>query len=66
MIGAVIINKPKGITSSNVVVKVKKILSCKRVGHLGTLDPMATGVLVVCINKATRLFDYYHITSITN
>lgn len=59
MIGAVIINKPKGITSSNVVIKVKKILSCKRVGHLGTLDPMATGVLVVCINKATRLFDYY-------
>lgn len=59
MIGAVIVNKPKGITSSNVVVKIKKLLSCKRVGHLGTLDPMATGLLIVCINKATRLFDYY-------
>lgn len=59
MIGAIVINKPKGITSSNVVVKVRKALHGARVGHLGTLDPLATGVLVVCIGKATRLFDYF-------
>ena len=59
MIGIVNINKPKGVTSSNVVVKVKKLLNLKRVGHMGTLDPLASGVLPICIGKATRLFDYF-------
>lgn len=59
MIGIVNVNKPKGVTSSRVVVAIKKILNIDRVGHLGTLDPMAQGVLPICVGKATRLFDYY-------
>ena len=59
MIGVVNVNKPKGITSSDVVVKIKKTLNLKKVGHMGTLDPLATGVLPICVGKATRLFDYF-------
>lgn len=59
MIGIIVINKDKGWTSNDVVIKVKRMTGQKRVGHLGTLDPMATGVLPVCIGKATRLFDRY-------
>lgn len=59
MIGVIIIDKPKNISSSGVVVKIKKLLNEKTVGHLGTLDPLASGVLPVCIGKATRLFDYF-------
>ena len=59
MIGVINVYKPKGITSSNVVVKVKKILNLSKVGHMGTLDPLAEGVLPICIGKATRLFDYF-------
>ncbi len=51
------INKPKDWTSFDVVNKVKHILHDNKVGHLGTLDPMATGVLVLTIGKATKLFD---------
>ena len=47
--GILIIDKPKGFTSHDVVGKVRKILCCRRVGHTGTLDPDATGVLPVCI-----------------
>lgn len=59
MIGIINVNKPKGVTSSTVVVKIKKILGIKKVGHMGTLDPLASGVLPICIGKATRLFDYF-------
>ena len=59
MLGVLNINKPKGVTSSNVVVKIKKLLNIKKVGHMGTLDPLAQGVLPICIGKATRLFDYF-------
>ena len=59
MIGIVLVNKPTGITSSNVVVKLRHMSKTKRVGHLGTLDPLASGVLPVCIGKATRLFDLF-------
>lgn len=59
MIGVLNINKPKGITSSQVVVKIKKTLNVKKVGHMGTLDPLASGVLPICVGKATRLFDYF-------
>lgn len=52
------LNKPKGITSQDATSKVKKILKAKKAGHTGTLDPGATGVLLVCINKATRLAPY--------
>ena len=59
MIGIILVNKPVGITSSNVVVKLRHMSKTKRVGHLGTLDPLASGVLPVCIGKATRLFDLF-------
>lgn len=52
------INKPKDITSQDAVTRVKKILKVKKAGHCGTLDPMATGLLLICINKATRLATY--------
>ncbi len=53
------INKPKGITSQDAVTKVKRILKVKKAGHTGTLDPMATGLLIVCVNRATRLASYF-------
>ena len=57
MNGILIIDKPKGITSRDVVNNVIKIFNTKKVGHTGTLDPLATGVLVVCVGKATKLVD---------
>ncbi|MBK8314752.1 MAG: tRNA pseudouridine(55) synthase TruB [Acidobacteria bacterium] len=53
-----IIDKPEGLTSHDVVSRVRKILKTRRVGHSGTLDPFATGVLVVCVNRATRLVQF--------
>jgi tRNA pseudouridine55 synthase len=58
MDGALIIDKPAGITSHDVVARVRKIVSERRVGHTGTLDPFATGVLVVLVGRATRLAQY--------
>jgi tRNA pseudouridine55 synthase len=49
------LNKPKGITSQEAVNKVKKIFKVKKAGHAGTLDPLATGVLLVCLNEATKI-----------
>ena len=57
MDGILVINKPSGITSRDVVNKISKLLNTKKVGHTGTLDPLATGVLVLCIGKATKLVD---------
>lgn len=57
--GFVNIIKPTGMTSSDVVMAVKKTLKTKRVGHLGTLDPAASGVLPVAVGKATKFFDYF-------
>ena len=59
MNGIVILNKPSGISSNYACKKVGKILKEKKVGHLGTLDPMAEGVLPVTLGKCTKLFDYY-------
>ncbi|WP_370648869.1 tRNA pseudouridine(55) synthase TruB [uncultured Ligilactobacillus sp.] len=56
--GILIINKPKGYTSHDVVAKVKKILNIKKVGHTGTLDPNATGVLPLLLNDSTKLSKY--------
>lgn len=53
------LNKPEGITSQEATTEVKKMLRAKKAGHTGTLDPMATGVLLVCINRATRLASYF-------
>ncbi|SDC87706.1 tRNA pseudouridine55 synthase [Paenibacillus sp. UNCCL117] len=50
--------KPKGYTSHDVVAKARRILKIKRIGHTGTLDPMVTGVLPLCIGKATRVVEY--------
>jgi tRNA pseudouridine55 synthase len=55
MDGIVVIDKPAGCTSHDVVSEVKKILGAKKAGHTGTLDPLATGVLPVCVNEATKL-----------
>ena len=55
MNGVIAINKEKGYTSRDVVNIVGKVYHTKKVGHTGTLDPMATGVLVVCVGKATKL-----------
>ncbi|MFA6988790.1 MAG: tRNA pseudouridine(55) synthase TruB [Candidatus Gastranaerophilaceae bacterium] len=58
MFGILNINKPKGYTSHDVVAKLRKILKIKQIGHTGTLDPMATGVLPICIGKATKIIQY--------
>ena len=58
MDGIILINKPSGMTSHDVVNKLRKILKTKKVGHCGTLDPDATGVLVVCVNKATKVLQF--------
>src|SRR5438477_9520189 len=58
MDGLVNINKPSGLTSHDVVARVRRITGQKRVGHAGTLDPLATGVLPVVLGKATRLVEY--------
>lgn len=58
MQGIIIINKPQGFTSQDVVSKVKKILNVKKAGHTGTLDPMATGVLPVLLGNYTKLSKY--------
>ena len=58
MDGVLNINKPRGVTSHDVVSAVRRILGEKRIGHTGTLDPLATGVLVLCIGKATRIAQY--------
>lgn len=55
MNGIININKPQGITSFDVIRKLRKILSIRKIGHTGTLDPLATGVLIVCVGKATKL-----------
>src|SRR4030095_8186398 len=55
MDGILIIDKPGGVTSHDVVQRARKLLKTSRVGHLGTLDPMATGVLLLCIGKAPRI-----------
>ena len=55
MEGIIVVNKPKGITSFDVIRKLKKILKTKKIGHTGPLDPLATGVMLVCVGKATKL-----------
>ena len=57
--GFIIIDKPENMSSARVVARVKAALGAKKVGHTGTLDPFATGVLVCCINRATRLARFF-------
>ena len=56
--GLLNIDKPTGITSHDVVNRVRRVAGMRRVGHAGTLDPLATGVLLVCLGRATRLVEY--------
>jgi tRNA pseudouridine55 synthase len=56
--GLLLIDKPRGITSHDVVQRVRRALQTRQVGHAGTLDPLATGLLVVCVGRATRLSEY--------
>ncbi len=58
MDGILIIDKPEGLTSHDVVARVRRALGTKRVGHTGTLDPFATGVMVILVGKATRLAQF--------
>jgi tRNA pseudouridine55 synthase len=57
--GALVVNKPKGKTSHDVVDAVRHLVGFRQIGHLGTLDPLATGVLVLLLGKATRLVRFY-------
>lgn len=58
MHGVIVINKPKGLTSNDVVQKIRKILGTRQVGHCGTLDPLATGVLPILVGQGTKLSKY--------
>ncbi|HWE51826.1 MAG TPA: tRNA pseudouridine(55) synthase TruB [Bryobacteraceae bacterium] len=58
--GVIVVNKPEGWTSHDVVAKMRGIAGTRRVGHLGTLDPIATGVLPVMIGQVTRLAQFWH------
>ena len=60
--GLVVVDKPGGMTSHDVVAKVRRACGTRKVGHAGTLDPMATGVLVLGVNRATRLLGHLMLT----
>ncbi len=57
--GILLVDKPEGITSARAVDRVKRMLKAKKAGHAGTLDPFATGLLICCINQATRLARFF-------
>ncbi|MGH3930569.1 MAG: tRNA pseudouridine(55) synthase TruB, partial [Pseudonocardiaceae bacterium] len=56
--GLVIVDKPAGLTSHDVVARLRRLLGTRRIGHAGTLDPMATGVLVCGVQRATKLLGH--------
>ena len=60
MNGVLVVDKPQGLTSHDVVNRVRRLMSEKSIGHLGTLDPMATGVLPLVLGKLTRLAQFYN------
>ena len=57
--GIVVVNKPGGMTSHHVVDRVRRIFRMRRIGHAGTLDPMATGVLIILVGRGTKLFERF-------
>jgi tRNA pseudouridine55 synthase len=59
MDGLLLVHKPKDITSHDVVSRIRKIFKIKKVGHFGTLDPLATGLILIAVGKATRLFRFF-------
>ena len=56
--GVLVVDKPTGVTSHDVVLKLRRILGTKRVGHTGTLDPAASGVLLACVGKGTKVAQF--------
>ena len=58
MNGFLILDKPQGVSSANCVYKLRSMLGIKRIGHCGTLDPLATGLLPICIGEATKFSNY--------
>ena len=58
MDGIIVVNKEKGYTSRDVVNIISKVYNTKKVGHTGTLDPLAEGVLIVCLNKALKVSEF--------
>src|SRR5271168_4345154 len=57
--GMLVVNKPKGKTSHDIVEALRRLVGFRQIGHLGTLDPLATGVLVLALGRATRLARFY-------
>ena len=58
MIGLLNVDKPQGWTSHDIVGRLRRVTGIRKIGHAGTLDPLATGVLVVAVGRATRLLEY--------
>ena len=56
--GLLLLDKPKGISSNSTLQKVKIIFNAKKAGYIGTLDPLATGILPICFGEATKFSDY--------
>ena len=56
--GLLFLNKPQGKTSYDVVEDLKRLLKCKKIGHTGTLDPLATGLLLLCLGKAVKIAQF--------
>ncbi len=63
--GLILVDKPKGLTSHDVVARVRRLVGMRRAGHTGTLDPMATGLLIVTLGEACKLVDYLMASSKT-
>ena len=59
MDGLILVHKPGGSTSHDIIIRIRRILTIKKVGHFGTLDPLATGLLLIAVGKATRLFPFF-------
>lgn len=60
-VGALLLDKPAGPTSHDMVDRARRALGMRRIGHAGTLDPFATGLLLLCVGRATRLVEYLHL-----
>ena len=56
--GWVVVDKPQGVTSTQVVAKIRRVFNAQKAGHAGTLDPMATGVLAIALGEATKTVPY--------
>lgn len=61
--GLLLVDKPEGPTSHDIVSRARRVLRVRRIGHTGTLDPFASGLLLLCVGRATRLAEYFHVLS---